>query len=82
MKRLGMSIFPLRDSWNEFAGTPMEEPLDGSLTTVAQRGTSEANSYRAHVRECNSGMTFALMGPEIKSTPGNDPYCFRTYGQI
>jgi hypothetical protein len=35
-KRLAM--FPLLTRWNEFAVTPMEEPLDGSVTRSAYRG--------------------------------------------
>jgi hypothetical protein len=31
-------MFPLLARWNEFAVTPMEAPLDGSIRKVAHRG--------------------------------------------
>jgi hypothetical protein len=34
-------MFPFLASWNELAGTPMEAPLDGSITRAA---------YRMHAR--------------------------------
>lgn len=30
-------MFPLLASWNELEGTPMEEPLDGTITKAAHR---------------------------------------------
>jgi hypothetical protein len=31
-------MLPLLASWNEFAGTPVEAPLDGSVARVVYRG--------------------------------------------
>jgi hypothetical protein len=45
--------FPLLASWNYFAGTPMEAPLDGCITRVANKDTREAKNYTEHIREYN-----------------------------
>jgi hypothetical protein len=46
--------------------------------------TREENNYGEHIRvqEYNSAVTFASMGSEIKSLPGNGPYNFRIHGEI
>jgi hypothetical protein len=44
MFRLGMS--PLLVRWNEFAGTPLEAPLDGSITIAAYRGYMRSKQLR------------------------------------
>jgi hypothetical protein len=47
-------MFPLLARRNEFVGTPMEAPFDGSITRDPYRGdTRDANNYREHIREDN-----------------------------
>jgi hypothetical protein len=72
-------MFPLLARWNGFAVTPMEEPLDGSVTRAAYRG---ANRYREHIRGYNSAVALASVGAEFKSPPGIVPHCFRIHDQI
>ncbi|GBN96392.1 hypothetical protein AVEN_7481-1 [Araneus ventricosus] len=42
----------------------------------------EARNYQNHIREYNAALAFASMGAEVKSPPGNGPYCFRIHGHI
>jgi hypothetical protein len=41
IQRLG--VFPFLASRNEFAGTPVEAPRDGSITRAAYRGCTRSN---------------------------------------
>jgi hypothetical protein len=54
----------------------MEAPLDGFIMRVAQRDTREANNYTELIREYSAAFSFALMGPEIKPPPENNPCCY------
>ena len=45
------------------------------LRELLTRDTREAKNGREHMREYNSAMAFVSMGAEIKSPPGNGPYC-------
>jgi hypothetical protein len=59
------------------------EPLSETPTLLTELLTGNtANNYREYIREYNSAMAFASMGADIKSPPGNGPYCFRIHGQI
>lgn len=46
------------DSWFEFAGMPVEAPLDGLVRELLTGYSLEAKKYREHIREYNSAMTF------------------------
>jgi hypothetical protein len=60
-------MFPLLASCNYLAGTPMEAPLDGSITTA---------SYTEHKHlQNNPAMTLASMDVQIKPLRGNCRYC-------
>lgn len=58
----------------------MLAPLDGSVRRIAYSEYARINNYREHagLQEYSSAVMFAYMGAEIKSPPGNGPYCFRT----
>jgi hypothetical protein len=49
------------------------------LIALLREDTREANNSREHVREYNSAVAFASIDAEIKSPPGNGPYCFRMH---
>jgi hypothetical protein len=70
-------------SCNEFAETPMEVPLDGSITRSAPyRGYTPIKLLqRARTRvELSNGVR--SVGEGIKSPPKNGPHCFPTHGHI
>jgi hypothetical protein len=70
-------MFPLIASWNEFAGTPMEAPLDDSITRAASMGYTRSKCLRkTYTRVSHSD------GAERKLPSVNGPYCFRVYSQI
>jgi hypothetical protein len=75
-------MFPFLVSWNEFVGTSIESPLDGSISRAAYKGYTRSNVYRDHIREYSSEMEFTSMGTEIKSPHINDLHSFRIHGQI
>jgi hypothetical protein len=60
--------------WRCHLTAPLRELLTGD--------TREANNYREHTQEYDSGMRFASVGAELKLPPGNDPHCFRIHVQI
>jgi hypothetical protein len=76
--------FPLLASCIEFAETPMEAPLHDSITDshLLIGETREASNHTKHIQKYNSAMAFESMGADIKSPPGNGPYCFRLHDQL
>ncbi|GBL81581.1 hypothetical protein AVEN_93383-1 [Araneus ventricosus] len=52
------------------------------LKELLNNNSLEARNYQQHIREYNAVLAFASMGAEVKSPPGNGPYCFRIHGQI
>ncbi|GBN24309.1 hypothetical protein AVEN_89360-1 [Araneus ventricosus] len=52
------------------------------LKELLTNNSLEARNYQNHIREYNTALAFASMGAEVKSLPGNGPYCFRIHGQI
>jgi hypothetical protein len=47
IKRL--DTFPFLVSCSNFAGTPMDAPLDGCIAKLLTTDTREGNNYREHV---------------------------------
>jgi hypothetical protein len=74
-------MFPVLDSWNEFAGKPIEAPLTLLSRELLIGDTSEANNYGEHISEYNSTMAFVSIGVDSKPPYGNGPYCYRIHGQ-
>ncbi|GBO07294.1 hypothetical protein AVEN_103926-1 [Araneus ventricosus] len=46
------------------------------LKELLTNNSLEARNYQQHIREYNAALAFASIGAEVKSPPGNDPYCF------
>jgi hypothetical protein len=70
-------MFPLLASWNEFAETPMEASLDGSIMRAVYTGYTRSKYLQktyTSVQHSNDA--------EIKLPSVNGPHCFRVYVQI
>jgi hypothetical protein len=72
-----IDMFPLLASWNEFAGTPMEEPLDDSIMRAAYTGYMRSK----YIQKTYTSVQHSS-GAEIKLPSVNGPYSFRVYSQI
>ncbi|GBM86291.1 hypothetical protein AVEN_207986-1 [Araneus ventricosus] len=60
----------------------MANRVNSQAETNVSEHDCEARNSQKHIREYNAALAFASMGAEVKSPPGNGPYCFIIHCQI